>query len=884
MHSMFPLLFFFISLAIAFSAIYLLRLSGPLRLIALPVSLLVCAIVLISIAFLVADYFTGQGIDESVAFHLQYGVAGAGHGEYAHVIFLALSSLYIAVNVTLCVFLALSRTSERRSKSFLFLGTVLLVSAFVINPGVGNLRTLIGHEFPPGFGEQANPEPNGGSVPRNSDLQLRIDAFHVDGINREFVRTSQEVAPGRGLMNIVYLYLEGLEQTYFDESLFPGLLPRLNRIRSQGLSFSDIRQVYGTGWTIAGMVASQCGIPLVTTSPHQSMNNSMAGMDDFLSGATCLGDILHGYGYTLAYLGGASLEFAGKGKFYQTHGFSHVIGREDILARLEAGTDASGVTPRNQDIEKKPGIFSRINHFRVFRWIREFFSTFALGRNSGGAHVSAWGIHDDLLFDHAEEILNDLASASQPFALVLLTLDTHHPAGHVSPSCTDVAYADGGNPMLNAVHCADQLVSGFLERIMTTEYADNTLIVVSSDHLALRNTASNLLERGERRNLLFFLHPGGTAGSVSDRPGTLLDVGPTLLGLLGGLGTGQTALGFGRDLLGPELTLAERSTDIDAFLMSQRRQLALLWNLPRVDEGFLVDVHGKRVEFSNRPINLPVLLTVDEGLAVQDIYFESDSAITLKDYLRELPGNQGWMWIDTCRNIAAVTPAIDLNKDFCIAMGRLDALHVSSLHLPETRYFEKSFLAQALDVPVDTAGARQRRARLRNLSLFDVHNLEDLPTLSLPEGSMDSGLIVSSFGGFKGGPSTLADIASEQTTVLELDRGLHLIGVDRNGAAMHVAHFDSCQPEDMSRFASQNGFFVSAIEEHRENFGTFIILVHDTGKCAKEVNLSLLFQGLPLKKWPRLEHRQPYIAVFRDQEVFHEALGDREHQLRLFIR
>src|SRR5262249_23377563 len=117
--------------------------------------------------------------------------------------------------------------------------------------------------------------------------------------------------------NLVLIYGESYERTYFNEAFFPGLIKELHQIEAKSLSFTNIHEAYGTGWTIAGMVGSQCGIPLVTSS-H---GNSMAGMDKFLASATCFGDVLHDNGYHLVYMGGADFEFAGKGKFYTTHKF-----------------------------------------------------------------------------------------------------------------------------------------------------------------------------------------------------------------------------------------------------------------------------------------------------------------------------------------------------------------------------------------------------------------------------------------------------------------------------------------------------------------------------------------------------------------------------------
>ncbi|RYE26661.1 MAG: hypothetical protein EOP48_35025, partial [Sphingobacteriales bacterium] len=79
--------------------------------------------------------------------------------------------------------------------------------------------------------------------------------------------------------NIVWIYAESFERTYMDEATFPGLTPDLRELEKSSLSFPDISQIGQSGWTIAGIVASQCGIPLVTTG---SNGNSMKDMPSFL--------------------------------------------------------------------------------------------------------------------------------------------------------------------------------------------------------------------------------------------------------------------------------------------------------------------------------------------------------------------------------------------------------------------------------------------------------------------------------------------------------------------------------------------------------------------------------------------------------------------------
>ena len=111
-----------------------------------------------------------------------------------------------------------------------------------------------------------------------------------------------------------------------DSKIFPNLTPNISNYYNNALAFDNIQQTYGDGWTIGGIVSSQCGIPLLGNA-----SNSMSDIDLFLPGIECLGDTLKANGYHLEYYGGSSLSFAGKGKFLRQHGFENVYGREELI-------------------------------------------------------------------------------------------------------------------------------------------------------------------------------------------------------------------------------------------------------------------------------------------------------------------------------------------------------------------------------------------------------------------------------------------------------------------------------------------------------------------------------------------------------------------------
>ena len=313
--------------------------------------------------------------------------------------------------------------------------------------------------------------------------------------------------------NIILIYAEQLEQLYFDSGVFPERpLLRLTKTYENSIRFTNVKQVPGTGWTTAGMIASQCGFG-VTGGIHFGGNSRLSSVAAPFPDAECVADYLRLKGYRSVFLGGAPLAFGGKGNFLRTHGFDIVIGRSELKAEVS--------DPKN---------------------------------------FSSWGVHDDQLFEIAKKEIAELETREQPYLFSLLTLGTHHPNGELSPSCGP--YNSDTNPMINALKCTDSLLSQLLSDLRSITTADNTVIAVVSDHLALRNSLSDrLLERRDDRRLLFFLlseAPTEVAEEMSH-----FDVGPTLLEAAGF--SPNITVGFGKSYFPMG---SETSNPIEAFTYS----------------------------------------------------------------------------------------------------------------------------------------------------------------------------------------------------------------------------------------------------------------------------------------------------------------------------
>lgn len=615
-------LFIIASVLVLFLGVYLFVKSQPSKLVLFFTTLVLLIYVLGLGVYLASDYFTGSGFDHKVVYHLKIGLDGAGFAEYTNLI-LAMS-VYTIVGLTLVYFMVdlmgpkkrnisqrinhlISRevnfrgsdkgTSKQPNKSHKFhhswMGTLALCLAIILNPLTGNIKALAES-----------------MMPHNTDIS-GYDFY---------------VKPGtielKDKKNLVVLYLESFERTYFDTEVFPGLVTELSQLEEKSISFSDIRQVYNTEWTIAGLVATQCGVPMYTPSQGNTMN----AYDQFVPNAVCLGDVLSENGYDLQFSGGSDLEFAGKGKFLLSHGFDVALGRKNH--------------------EANPEFEGRFNH---------------------------WGLNDDALLETAYDDFISKSKKDEPFGLFLLTLGTHHPRGHLPPSCGTRIYSDGANPMLNAVSCADSMMAEFIQKVQDSPYAKDTLIVIVSDHIAMKNTAAPLLAKGERRNLFMIIDPADKTRKVIDRPASPLDVTPTILAMLG---AENSAIGFGRDLFGPEKTLTEEKPErFNEYLRNVGKTMtAELWNFPKLSKGVIFDLENERLNIGRRWVSVPAMLILDKNNEIADLELFSKGVGKRKGYFAgKIPETAPYLWVDNCSELEPVAPSLSqisyTDDDWCANFG-----------------------------------------------------------------------------------------------------------------------------------------------------------------------------------------------------------------------
>jgi len=323
--------------------------------------------------------------------------------------------------------------------------------------------------------------------------------------------------------NLILIYVESLEDSYKNTAFFKrNLLKPLDSLK--GTSFDYFEQAPGAHWTIAGITASHCGVPLKSLTLYDG-NGVGENIQSFLPNATCLGDILHAHGYYNVYMGGDALSFSGKGNFFADHHYDEQYGRNELKGDL---TDAE---------------------------------------------MNYWGLYDDNLFAKVKPKLVELHKQKQPFNLTITTIDTHGPGGHYSKQCK----AKGVDDFAGIIECSSQQVTDFVNFIKGQGYLKDTNIIIMGDHIAMENPVSEALYAMPKRYIYNKIITQQTINKTRDNV-LHFDFFPTILALSGfQVEGGKLGLGYSAITPGtaqPNATILE---DMQKDLLNASDTYNALW-------------------------------------------------------------------------------------------------------------------------------------------------------------------------------------------------------------------------------------------------------------------------------------------------------------------
>lgn len=256
---------------------------------------------------------------------------------------------------------------------------------------------------------------------RSATTSLSMSDYYVSPV----------ATPSQHPRNLVTIYLESMEDAFADDSMFEeNMLKPVEQATRDWEKIDHLRQFDGGGWTMAGIVGTQCGLPLRGVQAAKAGELQNIGLEEleFMPGATCLGDVLSEAGYKNVFMGGADAQFASKEHYLRSHGYDEVL---DLHTWLSQGEE----------------------------------------------EASSWGLSDRALFEQAKSEVSQLHDSAQPFNLTLLTLDTHEPA-HAFEYCPITTEEE----MTSITRCSLEQVADFIQYLDSQGILDDTAVVLMGDH------------------------------------------------------------------------------------------------------------------------------------------------------------------------------------------------------------------------------------------------------------------------------------------------------------------------------------------------------------------------------------------------------------------
>ena len=336
----------------------------------------------------------------------------------------------------------------------------------------------------------------------NESLFIENNYVYVRGSDVHFENNTSESSLAPKKRNAIVLLLESMENTYGDTTIFPeSLTPRLTQLQKENIAFSRQHQLYGTGWTIAGLTSYLFGVPLMLFK-----NAGDVLFDKFMPEASSVLDILSFSGYTLEYVLSGSIIFAGTDKMFNSHSKTFI-----------------------QDANY-------------------------LGKYKDKNMTGLWGVPDSFMYSWAKKRYMKLLESGQPFVLFVQSIDTHGHKGYLEPQ------NDHGRGYRDVLAAADTMAAEFLQWVQQQPDAESTTIIVLGDHLMGRCPLSDdFLDTHPDKRFIFNLFINAQAPETLrlDRPCASFDMAPTLLESMG-IMLPRHRLGLGVSLFSKEKTLMER--------------------------------------------------------------------------------------------------------------------------------------------------------------------------------------------------------------------------------------------------------------------------------------------------------------------------------------
>jgi phosphoglycerol transferase len=360
-----------------------------------------------------------------------------------------------------------------------------------------------------------------------------------DDLSRFLSFPGLAAAPAEPPVDLLMIYIEGTDRQFADPANWGDVYAPLQAIAKTGTAFTRVEQITGTGWSLAGVVATQCGVPILPRGVLYGTN--FERLPQFMPGLTCLGDLLHERGYDARYIVGGPLDFGGLDILFRGHGYTEAIGRHELESRL----------PK-----------SEVN-----------------------AALIGWVLDDQLVFDQSTRLHQAMLAKDDPYALVIETIGPHGAKGWISRHCAPDGRAGFSSDFRAVLKCTIDDTAAFVAAAQARQAASRPdrplLVVLLSDHL--NHNAQVPVPGAEFGgfNTVIFTGAGLPAGKVVTKPAAMIDVAPTVMQALG-LSAPPHQAGLGVSLFTEAPTLVERfgGPALEPMLLFNRDLANRIWNPP----------------------------------------------------------------------------------------------------------------------------------------------------------------------------------------------------------------------------------------------------------------------------------------------------------------
>ncbi len=287
-------------------------------------------------------------------------------------------------------------------------------------------------------------------------------------------RVDNGPAPTKKL-NVVLILEESFGSVYFEDVFDPKQQDYHKTISPNWHRLADqgllFTNIYATGdRTVRALEAIFTSFP-----PIPGISTARRAGSE---GMNSLPFLLQRFGYRTGFLYGGPTSFDNMGHFWATTGFQNVWGERDIADR---------------------------------------------------GFKTIWGVADEYMFKEALTRIDDMAAQPGPFFFACLTVTNHRPFMYPEGR---VAQKPSPNERDHAAAYADWALGQFIDAARQKPWFDDTIFVMIGDHGPKVWGAAQIPVQAFRVPLIF-LAPKHIATARNAALGSSMDVGPTLLGLLG---------------------------------------------------------------------------------------------------------------------------------------------------------------------------------------------------------------------------------------------------------------------------------------------------------------------------------------------------------------